>query len=148
MLHLFLWSDWLGTFLLMLFLHMNASLFSFNHVNFCFLPFYLNLERNLIKPCGTFYWNPLNHRWCSLIFRYFSWRQFGIIIMCVILLSKVTHMTTGVILHLNLICLELPFPSWHYLMNFTLMMVPDHVPAYYLLIFYLGRSNAIYELVF
>ena len=98
---------------------MNASLFSFNHVNFYFLPFYLNLERNLIKTCATFYWNPLNHRWCSLIFRYFCWRQFGIIIMCVVLLSKVTHMTTGVILHLNLICLELPFPSWHYYELYT-----------------------------
>lgn len=135
--YIFFSSDWPGTFLLILFLHMNASLFSFNHVNLSFLPFYLKLERNLIKPCATFYWNPLNHRWCSLIFRYFCWRQFGIIIMCVVLLS---HMTTGVILHLNLICLELAFPSWNYLMNFTLVMIPDHVTSYIFWSFIYGEA--------
>lgn len=82
--------------------------------SFIFCPFYLELDMILIKSCVIFfYWNRLNHRWWSLIFRYFCWRQFGIFVMYVIHLSKVTHISTGVILHLFLICLELIFPSWH-----------------------------------
>lgn len=62
--------------------------------------------------------------------------------MCVVLHSKVTHMTTGVILHLFLICLDLPFPSWHYLVIFTFVIVPDHVPSYYLLTFLFGVKQS------
>lgn len=54
-----------------------------------FFSYLLFRDRALIDVCVNFDWNQLNHRcWCFL-FRFFCWRQFGNIIMCVILLSKV-----------------------------------------------------------